>query len=85
VRRLRPPTSPDSTLGPVDRLHLKSWGGHAGLAASGTAWAAFADDRPVAVVSTFLPGGEYEDIGVVTERPLGTSMRLIRREFYLLK
>ena len=48
------------------------------MAASGTAWAAFADGRPVAVASTFFLGREYEDIGVVTEpahrgRGLSTS------------
>ena len=46
----------------------ESWGGHAGLVASGMAWAVFADGRPVAVACTFFVGWEYEDIGVVTER-----------------
>jgi RimJ/RimL family protein N-acetyltransferase len=45
----------------------ETWGGHAGLAASGRAWIAVDDDRPVAVAAAFFVGREYEDIGVVTD------------------
>jgi GNAT superfamily N-acetyltransferase len=45
----------------------ETWGGHAGLAGSGMAWAAFEGERPVAVACAFYVGRSYEDIGVVTE------------------
>jgi predicted GNAT family acetyltransferase len=56
----------------------ETWGGHAGLAASGRAWVAVDDDRPVAVATAFFVGTEHEDVGVVTEpgyrgRGLSTS------------
>ena len=56
----------------------ETWGGHAGLAASGAAWVAVADGRPVSVATAFFVGRQYEDIGVVTEpghrgRGLSTS------------
>lgn len=56
----------------------KSWGGPAGLAASGLAWAAFDDGRIVSVACPFFVGTRYEDIGVVTDprfrrRGLSTS------------
>jgi GNAT superfamily N-acetyltransferase len=56
----------------------ETWGGHAGLAASGAAWVAVADGRPVAVATAFFVGTQHEDIGVVTEpgyrgRGLSTS------------
>ena len=54
--------------GPVDGVDLRELGGHAGSAASGRAWAVFADDRAVAVACPFFVGREHEDIGVVTER-----------------
>ena len=44
----------------------ETWGGHAGLAASGMAWAAFDDGRPVAVAAAFYVGRAHEDVGVVT-------------------
>lgn len=43
-----------------------TWGGAAGLAASGYAWGAFADGLLVAVACSFFVGDQYEDIGVVT-------------------
>ncbi len=66
-------------LVPADAFHLrglspeinwicKTWGGSAGLAASGYAWGAFSDDRLVSVACTFFVGERYEDIGVVTEK-----------------
>ncbi|MGY1807823.1 GNAT family N-acetyltransferase [Blastococcus sp. SYSU D00669] len=45
----------------------ETWDGAAGLAASGYAWAALDDDRPVAVACSFYVGRRFEDIGVVTE------------------
>ena len=56
----------------------ETWGGHAGLAASGAAWVAVADGRPVAVATAFFVGTQHEDVGVVTEpayrgRGLSTS------------
>jgi predicted GNAT family acetyltransferase len=54
----------------------KTWGGPAGLAASGYAWGAFAGERVVSVACTFFVGDKYEEIGVVTEpgfRGLGLS------------
>ena len=44
-----------------------TWGGAAGLAASGWAWAAFDGDRPVSVACPFLVGRRFEDLGVATE------------------
>lgn len=54
----------------------KTWGGPAGLAASGQGWGAFAGTRLVSVACPFFVGEQYEDIGVVTEvgyRGLGLS------------
>ncbi|MCE7982928.1 MAG: GNAT family N-acetyltransferase [Caldilinea sp. CFX5] len=45
----------------------KTWGGPAGLAASGYAWGAFAGDQLAAVANSFFLGDQYEEIGVVTE------------------
>ena len=74
-------------LGPADTYSLwglspstnwigKTWGGPAGLAASGYAWGAFADGQLVSVACTFFVGATYEEVGVVTEpefRGLGLS------------
>jgi RimJ/RimL family protein N-acetyltransferase len=66
----------------IDRLDPKlawiasTWGGPAGLAASGYAWGAFANGQLVAVASSFFVGDRYEDIAVVTDpahRGLGLS------------
>lgn len=54
-------------LGPEVNWITITWGGPAGLAASGCAWGAFEKDRLVAVACTFYVGERYEDIGVVTE------------------
>jgi len=68
VRRL---TSADTHY--LDRLSEeviwvgKTWGGPSGLAASGTAWGAFAEGRLVSVACTFCVGDRYEDIGIATE------------------
>jgi GNAT superfamily N-acetyltransferase len=45
----------------------ETWGGPAGLAASGMAWGAFDDGRPVAVAAAFYVGRAHEEVGVVTE------------------
>jgi predicted GNAT family acetyltransferase len=89
----RPRFSPSQSqlvrrLGPADAYHLwglspnvawiaKTWGGPAGLAASGHAWGAFAEGRLVSVACSFFLGARYEDLGVVTEpefRSLGLSV-----------
>jgi RimJ/RimL family protein N-acetyltransferase len=44
-----------------------TWGGPAGLAASGYAWGAFRQGRLAAVACSFFVGAYYEDIGVVTQ------------------
>jgi GNAT superfamily N-acetyltransferase len=53
-----------------------TWGGPAGLAASGVGWGAFVDGRLAAAACPFFVGWSYEDIGVATEpahRRLGLS------------
>jgi RimJ/RimL family protein N-acetyltransferase len=45
----------------------ETWGGSAGLAASGYAVAAVAGGRVLSVACSFFVGRGYEDIGVVTE------------------
>jgi RimJ/RimL family protein N-acetyltransferase len=75
---LAPRPAPVRRLGPADAAHLaglsdeaewvsKTWGGPAGLAASGYAWGAFVDGRLASVASPFFLGRQYEDIGVATE------------------
>jgi GNAT superfamily N-acetyltransferase len=44
-----------------------TWGGPAGLAASGVAWGAFVGGELAALACTFYVGERYEEIGVVTE------------------
>ena len=59
----------------------KTWGGPAGLAASGYAWGAFDGSRLVAVACTFFAGSRHEDLGVVTEpeyRGRGMSPACVR-------
>jgi hypothetical protein len=56
----------------------ETWGGLAGLARSGHAWAAFDGGVPVSVACSFFLGRRYADIGVVTDaafrgRGLSTS------------
>ena len=68
VRRLVPADVPGlDALDPSLAWISESWGGNAGLAASGRAWVATDGDRPVAVACTFYEGRAHEDIGVVTE------------------
>ncbi|MFC5994694.1 GNAT family N-acetyltransferase [Pseudonocardia hispaniensis] len=68
VRRLGPDDADalarlDASIGWV----WGTWGGPAGLAASGTAWAAFDGPRLVSLACSFFLGRDYEDIGVVTD------------------
>jgi hypothetical protein len=65
-----------AALSPETAWIAKTWGGSAGLAASGVGWGAFADERLVAVACPFFVGAVYEDLGVATEpafRGLGLS------------
>jgi GNAT superfamily N-acetyltransferase len=45
----------------------KTWGGPAGLAASGHAWGAFGRSHLVAVAVSFFVGLRHEELGVVTD------------------
>ena len=69
--RLRRLTSTDAYhvwgLGPDVDWIAKTWGGPAGLAASGYAWGAFAGGRLVSLSCSFFVGVHFEDVGVVTE------------------
>ncbi len=67
--RLLAPSDTDhlAALGPESAWISNTWGGPAGLAASGYAYGAFVDGRLVSVACAFYVGERYEDIGVVTE------------------
>ncbi|MGY1682039.1 GNAT family N-acetyltransferase [Geodermatophilus sp. SYSU D01176] len=68
VRRLAAGDAPAlATLSPTIAWIGATWGGAAGLAASGRAWAAFDGERPVSVACPFFVGRRFEDLGVVTE------------------
>jgi GNAT superfamily N-acetyltransferase len=77
VRRLGPGDAGAlAGLGDETGWIANSWGGPGGLAASATAWGAFASERLVAVACPFFVGAVYEDLGVATEpgfRGLGLS------------
>lgn len=63
-------------LSPETAWVCKTWGGAAGMAASGRAWGAWRDGRLASVACVFFQGDEYEDLGVATEpadRGLGLS------------
>jgi GNAT superfamily N-acetyltransferase len=68
VRRLTP-----ADTGAVGALHpdvawiAKTWGGPAGLAASGHGWGAFQDSDLVAVACTFFAGARYHELGVASD------------------
>jgi GNAT superfamily N-acetyltransferase len=68
VRRL---TSADAAA--IGALHPdaawigKTWGGPAGLAASGHGWGAYHDGDLAAVACTFFVGARYHELGVVTD------------------
>jgi RimJ/RimL family protein N-acetyltransferase len=68
ARRLGPgDAGPLAGMAPDCAWIAKTWGGPAGLAASGAAWGAFADERLASVACSFFRGRRYEDLGVVTE------------------
>jgi GNAT superfamily N-acetyltransferase len=70
IRRLSPSdTQHLAALSPDGAWISKTWGGPAGLAASGCAWGAFVADQLASVACTFFLGTTYEEIGVVTEPP----------------
>lgn len=48
----------------------KTWGGPAGLVASGRAYGAFVDGQLAAVTCTFLQGARHADAGIATEPEL---------------
>jgi RimJ/RimL family protein N-acetyltransferase len=77
VRRLGPGDAGSfAGLGDETDWIASSWGGPGGLAASATAWGAFAGERLVAVACPFFLGAVHEDVGVATEpgfRGLGLS------------
>jgi GNAT superfamily N-acetyltransferase len=68
VRRLGPGDAPAlAALDPSIAWIWETWDEAARLAASGCAWAAFADGVPVSVACSFFVGRQHEDIGVVTD------------------
>lgn len=68
VRRLEPADATALARLDAELTWISStWGGPAGLAASGYAWGAFAAGRLISVACSFFLGERYEDIGVVTE------------------
>lgn len=67
VRRLTPEDAPAlADLHSENAWIHASWGGPAGLAASGHGWAAFAKGQVLSVACTYFLGSAYEDITVVT-------------------
>jgi GNAT superfamily N-acetyltransferase len=65
-----------ASLGEETAWIADTWGGPAGLAASGMGWGAFAGPRLAAVACPFFVGAAHEDLGVATEpgfRGLGLS------------
>ncbi|MFI1798056.1 GNAT family N-acetyltransferase [Streptomyces sp. NPDC020379] len=67
VRRLLPrDTQALRTLGPDLAWTSASWGGPAGLAASGRCWGAFREGQLLSLACTFFAGSRYEDIAVAT-------------------
>jgi hypothetical protein len=68
VRRLGPGDAPAlEHLDPSIAWISATWGGPAGLAASGLAWGAFDGDVLASVACVFFVGRQHEDVGVVTE------------------
>jgi hypothetical protein len=68
---VRPLTCADADLvaefSPEGAWIAATWGGPAGLAASGHAWGAFRQGRLAAVACSSFVGVHYEDIGVLTQ------------------
>ena len=56
-----------AALSPHSIWVAKTWGGPAGIAASGYAWGAFAEGRLVSVACSFFVGRSHEDLAVATE------------------
>ncbi|MFE0186882.1 GNAT family N-acetyltransferase [Streptomyces sp. NPDC058989] len=76
VRRLAPEDAPALAALDADTAWIHaSWGGAAGLAASGHGWAAFQKDRILAIACTYFRGSTYEDVACVT-RPEHRRQRL---------
>ncbi|WP_347240036.1 GNAT family N-acetyltransferase [Streptomyces lydicus] len=68
VRRLVPEDAAAlAALAPDTAWVHASWGGPAGLAASGLGWAAFGKDEILAVACTYFHGTAYEDIACYTD------------------
>ena len=68
VRRVTAVDTPTiQALSPVSSWIAKTWGGAAGLAASGLAWGAWRNGRLAAIACTFFLGDHIEEIGVATE------------------
>ncbi|MGY4968748.1 GNAT family N-acetyltransferase [Streptomyces nigrescens] len=68
VRRLAPEDAAAlAALAPDAAWVHASWGGPAGLAASGLGWAAFGKDEVLAVACTYFHGTAYEDIACYTD------------------
>ncbi|MFF7230282.1 GNAT family N-acetyltransferase [Streptomyces sioyaensis] len=68
VRRLAPEDAPALTALAADAAWIHaSWGGPAGLAASGRGWAALDRDRMLAVACTYVHGTAYEDVACFTD------------------
>lgn len=68
LRRLQPNDARLlDALSPQSAWISKTWGGHAGLAASGYAWGAFVDEQLASVACTFFLADTLEEIGVATE------------------
>ncbi|MGW2027084.1 GNAT family N-acetyltransferase [Streptomyces decoyicus] len=67
VRRLAPGDAPALAALPPDAAWVHaSWGGAAGLAASGLGWAAVRTDEVLAVACTYFHGTRYEDLACFT-------------------
>ncbi|MFI0790321.1 GNAT family N-acetyltransferase [Streptomyces lydicus] len=67
VRRLMPDDAPAvAALGSEAAWIHASWGGPAGLAASGHAWAAFDKEHVLALACTYFRGSRYEDVACLT-------------------
>ncbi|MFD5327319.1 GNAT family N-acetyltransferase [Streptomyces sp. NPDC127092] len=68
VRRLRPEDGPAlAAIVPTMSWIHATWGGPAGLAASGLGWAAFRKGRVLAVACTRFTGSRYEDVACATD------------------
>lgn len=82
VRPLVPADAPAvRALGPDLAWLADSWGGPAGLAASGHGWGAFRNGCLLSLACTFFAGGRYEDIAVATlpaERGQGLATACVR-------